>query len=227
EWLSEHTTTVFQDSFVLDYNVDSQPPEVLLALSVSYNMEDDADEEGNAIVLNLAPMVLKAEQLRTNNHEYMDKLITMTPQFRLLRMVESHLNNGDLSNIDALLGCPIYTPELTIYDKFESLSQAEQHSSISCLFYSINWFRELINAFVTQKDPELKKKVFGRLRQMIGLQKILCRVAPLSPSYIPVLAVFDLDASQSLPAPGAVVAGSKKTAGKKGRKKGATGKGKV
>lgn len=227
EWLSERTTTVFQDSFVIDYNVDARPPEGLLPISVSYNLEEEADEEGNAIVLNLAPMVYKAEQLRHNNPEYMDKLITMTPQFRLLRMVESHLNNGDLENIDALLGCPVYTPELSVYDKFDSLSQAEQHAAISCLFYTINWFRELINAFVTMKDPELKKKVFGRLRQVIELQKLLCRVAPLCPSYIPVLAVFDLDASQSLPALSVVNTGSKKNPGaKKGKKKAPAGKGK-
>lgn len=87
------------------------------------------------------------------------KLVSLAPQFRLLRMLESRLHDGDLGNVDALLGCPVYLPTDATYDKFTSLSQAEQHASLSCLFYTINWFRELINAFVTQKDPDIKSKV--------------------------------------------------------------------
>ena len=81
------------------------------------------------------------------------------PQFRLIRMIESRHLAGNLENIDALLGCPVYCPSETYIDKFTSLSMQEQHTVLSCLFYTINWFRELINTFATQKDKDLKDKV--------------------------------------------------------------------
>lgn len=76
-------------------------------------------------------------------------------------MLVSHLNDGDLSAVDGLLGCPIYYPaqHLLQPDSFRDLSPDQQTVLLSCLFFTANWFRELINAFVTQKLPELKKKV--------------------------------------------------------------------
>ena len=74
-------------------------------------------------------------------------------------MLEGRLNAGELCNVDALLGCSVYAPKEEVYAKFESLAQKEQHIALSCLFYIANWFRELINAFVTQKNKEYKGKV--------------------------------------------------------------------
>lgn len=88
----------------------------------------------------------------------------MAPQFRLLRMLESRLHDGNLENVDALLGCPVLCPAPVVFEKFNSYSKAEQHAALSCLFYAVNWFRELLNAFVTQKDLELKQKVNTKLR---------------------------------------------------------------
>lgn len=86
-------------------------------------------------------------------------ILTMAPHLRLMRMVESHLYDGKLDNIDALLGCGLEMPTPSVYNKFSSLSDKEQTFALSCLFYAINWLRELVNAFVTQKDPEMKRKV--------------------------------------------------------------------
>ena len=76
-----------------------------------------------------------------------------------MRMVQSHMNSGELTEIDALLGCPIQLPNSSVYDKFSSLSPEEKTLCLDCLFYCINWFREVINAFATQKEPEYKRKV--------------------------------------------------------------------
>ncbi|KAK7079255.1 Fanconi anemia group D2 protein [Halocaridina rubra] len=138
----------------------------------------------------------------------------MASQFRLLRMLESRLHDGDLCNIDALLGCPLYYPRQDVFDKFESLSQKEQHAALSCLFFTINWFRELINAFVTQKDKDLKRKLYGRLRQVIELEQMLWQKLPKCPNYTPPLAVFDLDTSML--SPSLKVTNKKK--GQRGRK---------
>lgn len=87
----------------------------------------------------------------------------MAPQFRLLRMLESRLHDGNLENIGALLVCPILYPAPVVFEKFDTYSKAEQHATLSCLCYTVNWFRELINAFVTQKDSDLKQKVSNEM----------------------------------------------------------------
>ena len=83
----------------------------------------------------------------------------MGPHFRLMRMVESHLNDGNLENIDALLGCAILAPFEELYKNFASLTEEEKSNTLTCLFHIINWFREIINAFATQKDKEMRVKV--------------------------------------------------------------------
>ncbi|XP_071548151.1 Fanconi anemia group D2 protein-like isoform X1 [Panulirus ornatus] len=219
EWVCEKMTDDFQETFVLDYALDSQPPEDLFPLAACWNLEADFDDRG--IIINLAPMVIKAEFTRNDPAAKESKLVFLAPQFRLLRMLESRLHSGDLGNIDALLGCPVYGPATHVFDKFESHSKAEQHAALSCLFYAINWFRELINAFVTQKDNDLKQKVFSRLQQVIQLQNMVSQFLPKCQSYIPPLAVFDLDTSTVLPT--FTTSNTKKV--KKGQKQG-TEKGK-
>ncbi|XP_069186232.1 Fanconi anemia group D2 protein isoform X2 [Procambarus clarkii] len=219
EWVCEKMTDDFQETFVLDHVADSQPPETLFPLAVCWNLDEGVEDGG--IILNLAPMVIKAEPTRNDPVAKESKLVSLAPQFRLLRMLESRLHDGELSNIDALLGCPVYGPAPLVLEKFESHSRAEQHAVLSCLFYTINWFLELINAFVTQKDIDLKQKVFSRVQQVIELQTMLSQFLPKCPSYSPPLAVFDLDTSAALPT--FTIANTKK--GKKGRKA-APGKGK-
>lgn len=76
-------------------------------------------------------------------------------------MLECRIQDGDLVNIDALLGCPVISPAPEVFENFDSLVVTEQHAALSCLFYTVNWFRELLNAFVTQKDREMKDRVSG------------------------------------------------------------------
>ena len=73
-------------------------------------------------------------------------------------MCVSAQNEGDLSDIDAVIGCPIWLPKRHVLEKFESLSTKEKNVVCGTLFYCANWFRELINAFAGQKNPEDKNK---------------------------------------------------------------------
>ena len=103
----------------------------------------------------------KSKQRMTKEEQQGGTLLTLAPHFRLLRMLVSHLNDGEMSAIDGLLGCPLYMPseELFAPEKFQTLPPMKQCVLLSSLFFAANWFRELINAFVTQKLPELKTKV--------------------------------------------------------------------
>ncbi|MPC33810.1 Fanconi anemia group D2 protein [Portunus trituberculatus] len=219
EFICEKMTNEFQNNFVIEFDDDTTHPQEPFAMAASWNL--DAGIEGACIALNLAPLVVKAESSRTESSDKKTKLVYLTPQFRLLRMLECRIRNGDLVSIDALLGCPIISPTPEVYDNFDTLVVSEQHVALSCLFYTVNWFRELLNAFVTQKDREIKDRVYKRLDQVIELENLIAKYVPKCPGYVPPIAVFDLDCSMTTLSVNVIT--TKK--GKRGRKPG-SGKGK-
>lgn len=80
-------------------------------------------------------------------------LICLHPLIHLLRGIES----SDLSEIDALLGCAVVMPNPDVYAHFSTLSPYQQHIALSCLFYCINWFREILNTFsslIKNNEPD-------------------------------------------------------------------------
>lgn len=70
-------------------------------------------------------------------------------------------------------GCPMFLPKTDVIDKMESLSTKEKDVICSSLFHALNWFREIVNAFATQIDPEMKGKVITRLHNITELSKTL------------------------------------------------------
>ncbi|XP_029048341.1 Fanconi anemia group D2 protein homolog isoform X1 [Osmia bicornis bicornis] len=91
--------------------------------------------------------------------------------FKLLRTCCTKLSEtGDLDAINSLLGCAILMPE-----HFDITENYIMDLTICC----INWFREVISGFVTQKDPLLQKKVLQRLDNLIYLQSKLSMMLSL------------------------------------------------
>lgn len=62
-------------------------------------------------------------------------------------------------------------PDIDIDDL--DTDQAKEISD--CLFHCINWFRELISAFVTQKNKDIRLKVIKRLnvRTIINFKMLI------------------------------------------------------
>ncbi|XP_076295821.1 fancd2 isoform X1 [Lasioglossum baleicum] len=85
--------------------------------------------------------------------------------FKLLRTCCIKLSeNGDLDAIDSLLGCAILMPE-----NFDTA----ENSTLDLVICCINWFREVLSGFVTQKDFLLQKQIIERLDNLIYLQSEL------------------------------------------------------
>lgn len=84
----------------------------------------------------------------------------LAPHFRLLRILHYRQNDGNLDGIDALLGCPIIMPNIDI----EDLDSDHAKQVADCLFHGINWFREVLSAFIAQKNRSLRNKVVQRLK---------------------------------------------------------------
>uniref|UniRef100_A0A8B9BRA3 FA complementation group D2 n=1 Tax=Anser brachyrhynchus TaxID=132585 RepID=A0A8B9BRA3_9AVES len=127
-----------------------------------YNL--DEDESQGAIAINLLPLVSQSELVSP---------ICLSPSFRLLRLYTGEQNNGSLEEIDALLGCPLYLTDLEVEGKIDSLSKQEREFLCSLLFYALNWFREVVNAFCQQQDAEMKGKVLTRIQNITELQNVL------------------------------------------------------
>uniref|UniRef100_A0A8C9FBS6 FA complementation group D2 n=1 Tax=Pavo cristatus TaxID=9049 RepID=A0A8C9FBS6_PAVCR len=125
--------------------------------------------------------------------------LCLSPCFRLLRLYTGEQNNGSLEEIDALLGCPLYLTDLEVEGKLDSLSKQEREFLCSLLFYALNWFREVVNAFCQQQDAEMKGKVLTRLQNITELQNVLGKCLAATPGYVPPPATFDSEAPEGVP----------------------------
>uniref|UniRef100_A0A673HY13 Fanconi anemia group D2 protein-like n=1 Tax=Sinocyclocheilus rhinocerous TaxID=307959 RepID=A0A673HY13_9TELE len=218
-WIGKSVLEDFQEDFVVDLGPDISGPFVFPA-SVMYNLDDDESQGG--IAINLLPLMTQDQQPKTDTtqpagvkKERRVSPLCLSPFFRLLRLCEEVQHQGDLEEIDALLGCPLI---LTDMEKVESLSKAEREFLCSLLFYTINWFREVVNAFCKLNDPEMKMKVVTRIQNITYLQSLLQTCLAATPGYTPPQANFDGESAEGM-IPSSSIALPKKGKDSSGRKR--------
>ncbi|NXL64376.1 FACD2 protein, partial [Chordeiles acutipennis] len=202
--LEEFGKSLVED-FPNDFVVDLSPTvdgSFLFPVKSLYNL--DEDESQGAIAINLLPLVSQSELGRvtdgmSNQSKRVVSPICLSPCFRLLRLYTGEQNCGSLEEIDALLGCPLYLTDLQVEGKLDSLSKREREFLCSLLFYALNWFREVVNAFCEQQDAEMKGKVLTRLQNITELQNVLGKCLAATPGYVPPPATFDSEALEAVP----------------------------
>uniref|UniRef100_A0A8C7G6K9 FA complementation group D2 n=1 Tax=Oncorhynchus kisutch TaxID=8019 RepID=A0A8C7G6K9_ONCKI len=209
-WIGKSVLEDFQEDFVVDLGPDITGPFPFPAC-IMYNLDDEESQGGIAINL----LQLLSDDLQHKGERVSP--LCLSPFFRLLRLCEEQQHQGDLEEIDALLGCPLILTDMDVVEKSESLSKPEREFLCGLLFQTINWFREVLNAFCSQKDPEMKMKVVTRLQNITYLQTLLERTLAATPGYAPPLANFDGESTEGAPV------SSSSAAPKKGKKEG-TGK---
>ncbi|KAF1467207.1 Fanconi anemia group D2 protein, partial [Pygoscelis antarcticus] len=201
--LDEFGKSLVED-FPSDFVVDLSPTvdgSFLFPVKSLYNL--DEDESQGAIAINLLPLVSQSELGRVtdgmgNQSKRVVSPICLSPCFRLLRLYTGEQNSGSLEEIDALLGCPLYLTDLEVEGKLDSLSKQEREFLCSLLFYALNWFREVVNAFCQQQDAEMKGKVLTRLQNITELQNVLGKCLAATPGYVPPPATFDSEALEAV-----------------------------
>ncbi|CDQ61016.1 unnamed protein product [Oncorhynchus mykiss] len=236
-WIGKSVLEDFQEDFVVDLGPDITGSFPFPACMM-YNLDDEESQGG--IAINLLQLLSDDLQHKgelwsqTGNNKTQRRVspLCLSPFFRLLRLCEEQQHQGDLEEIDALLvcvcgclfaGCPLILTDMDVVEKSESLSKPEREFLCGLLFQTINWFREVVNAFCSQKDPEMKMKVVTRLQNITYLQTLLERTLAgtilhtSTPGYSPPLANFDGESTEVAPV------SSSSAAPKKGKKKG-TGK---
>ncbi|XP_022805734.1 Fanconi anemia group D2 protein-like [Stylophora pistillata] len=192
-WISETVVADFQDDFLVDRE---QPTEsVGVPMELSYAL--DEAEEGS-IAVNILPLLLASRKGATSK-EKLDSvpasLICLAPHFRLLRVCEESQHKGDLEGIDALLGCPLVSFKEEMIKEISSLDQADREVICGTLFHTVNWFREVVNAFASQESPELRGKSIARLQGITTLCAVLEKCLAATPTFKPPLATFDFEDS--------------------------------
>ncbi|XP_071810263.1 Fanconi anemia group D2 protein-like [Asterias amurensis] len=215
EYIGDLFLNDFQDDFVVDIQADNVSGNYSLPLKEEFGLE--VEESQGGVAINLLPLLSKAERAHLNLGSLVSddsetestqivSPLCMAPHFRLLRICEQVQHDGDLEGIDALLGCPLYTVSNDVFSKVASLSKEEREMLCTCLFLTINWFREVVNAFSGLTDPDMRGKVLARLRNITEVQKHIQTCLEETPGFIPPMATFDSDYIQSSPS------------GKRGRK---------
>ncbi|XP_028398344.1 Fanconi anemia group D2 protein-like isoform X2 [Dendronephthya gigantea] len=184
-WISETVVSDFQDDFLID--VETEFPESALPIDFVGAL-DDAEE--GCIAFNLVSLLIN----HSDKSSQTVAPVCSAPHFRLLRVCEQNRNKGKLEGIDALLGCPVVMFKMEeILLTFNKQSIQDRELVCSSLFYCLNWYRELVNAFSTETDPEMKGKTLNRVKTIVILQDWLDQCLKDTPNFVPPLVHFDTE----------------------------------
>ncbi|KAM4821108.1 Fanconi anemia group D2 protein [Thomomys bottae] len=203
EWAGQTIFNDFQDAFVVDLCVVPKG-DFLFPVKALYGLEEYNTRDG--IAINLLPLLswkFAEDRGQITSQEPGQKLVSalcLAPYFRLLRLCVARQHNGNLEEIDGLLDCPLFLTDLEPGGgRLESMSAKERSFMCSLIFFTLNWFREVMNAFCLQTPPEIKGKLLTRLKDIVGLQDILEKYLAVTPDYVPPLAHFDLETLNVIP----------------------------
>ena len=80
--------------------------------------------------------------------------------------------DGSLSEIDALLGCPVVmcASQCLVLDSFKSLQDSARESVCLSFFLCLNWYLESLCAFAGIDDPDMQWKVLKRLQNVTEVE---------------------------------------------------------
>lgn len=217
KWVANTMTNDFEDEFVVDIAKEDLGVEKqdYIPIMPMYNLEDPEDL---AIVLNIVPLLIQASEVNQTKSKS-TAISRLIPHFRLLIKCTKAMKGNDLSDVDALLSCPILLPSPNVIEKFDSLSFMERNVTCSALFYGANWVREVLNAFANQEaDDPIKHRILNRLKTLVKIEEDLKTCLRFHSSFIPPTFLHMVEVSGWQP--------PNNSSGGRGRKPGTSGKGK-
>lgn len=82
------------------------------------------------------------------------------------------MGDGSLSDIDALLGCPVVmcASQCLLPDSFRSLQESVRECVCLSLFLCLNWYLETLCAFAGTDDPDMQWKLLKRLQNVTEVE---------------------------------------------------------
>ncbi|KAL9656234.1 hypothetical protein ABK040_007849 [Willaertia magna] len=134
---------------------------------ISYNvwMKLESEDESNNLI-KIAPLIdNKNEELGS-----CESLWNLFAQFKLLKILMEKTSSGTIST---LLDSGIVMFDDQILERFSQLSKRDKDVTCLSLFFTINWFRELINGFATSSDFQSIGSVIKRIEHLVDIEKKL------------------------------------------------------
>lgn len=97
---------------------------------------------------------------------------------------------GSLEIINALLGCAIILPSFFDDENVDAIffdyDEEKQKKILDIYFHCVNWIRETVSSFATQREPMIRQKVLQRLAELICIEDKIRQLLLKAPSdYIP------------------------------------------
>lgn len=179
-WLTDAVTNDLQQNFIVDAIEAERIGNLKLTMQYCLNADSEMDD---VIAINIAGLALKTD------HEIVVGILS--PLFQLVQTL--HSKDGNLSSIDALLGCPIVMPTFDI-DLIEDMDNSTVSSILDCLIHCVNWLRELLNAFASQTDYALKSKILNRVLQIEDIETLIGQILLSSKiAYKPPVCTFNIN----------------------------------
>lgn len=81
---------------------------------------------------------------------------------------------GSLEIINALLGCAIILPKFFDDDNVDAIfvdyDEEMQKKILDIYFHCVNWIREAVSSFATQRESMIRQKVLQRLADLINIE---------------------------------------------------------
>lgn len=180
-WLTDAVTNDLQQNFISDSMEVDTIGDLKLCMEYCLNADSEMDE---VIAINIAGLTLSESEVYVG---------ILSPLFQLVQILHYKQRKGNLSSIDALLGCPVIMPKFNV-DLIEDMDLTAITNILDCLIHCINWFRELLNAFASQDDEDLKTKILKRLLQVEELEKVVTEILIKSKiSYKPPVCTFNVN----------------------------------
>ncbi|KAJ6632727.1 Fanconi anemia group D2 protein, partial [Pseudolycoriella hygida] len=187
-WLSDFVVLNFQDLFVVD-EVPSHDIECEYQYSLNCAEDHNTNsEEIEHIAVNIAGLTFKPSPSPLGS-------IKLLPSFFNLLRITQFERYGNLVTINALLGCSIVLPKCmnnsTEMDIFDDYDEPDAKKILDIYYYTVNWMRESISAFVSQTGENMRMKTMVRLNEVIKLEEKIRYLLQRAPSnYTPPLCQF-------------------------------------
>ncbi|KAI9025258.1 Fanconi anaemia protein FANCD2 [Phycomyces nitens] len=183
-WIRDNLTNVFLDNYVMDVVEATQKVESAQSnhdIAFKPELWMNLDNEEAPVAINFYDLIHGIEESKKRS-----LMIPLCSIFNLMQSCEKQITNGNLDEVDALLGCGVILFQVDdIDDMLRELHPEEFEEACNLLFYAVDWYRELVKAFSTLEDMETRQKLVLRLKNIITLESVLEKLLKHVPNFVP------------------------------------------
>lgn len=168
-WLSETVSNPLQEEFLAELEEGGKlpmPAKEYCNGNVKVKLRWALDEGQEQIALNTLDLITSTDPAKKDACSYLCPLVSLCTACE-------HFCSDSLDEIDGILGCPLLLVSDGIVDRIHSLLPSTQEVVFNNYFYAAEWCRELINAFATVANNELRLKVVKRLHNLCEIEEAL------------------------------------------------------